>query len=301
MQEPLDLNRNLYTHFTRGLVFLPREAQALLVLLKLIFEDFLLWCTRPVEVFFRYKFGTRGHSLFQTVQMSLAALLLSLSISYDPLLATFAILSAGLAIYHLVEALRWEKYGSPPRFSWSHGEPLPGWRYVGRALKALGVNLKRAPLEGFICRFGEPLLCLLLALAFYPFSKALGGYLGCCTVALFLKGQIVRQRIVNLQRDQMDAIVLSQFLIGVQRDAAGQDDQRGYVVRLPDPVLRQSGDSAKPPPLPAPEQEPPAASTKDEEYIHLQCGKCRRQFQVHPKFRGRQGKCKKCRQPLSVV
>ena len=301
MQEPLDLNRNLYTHFTRGLVFLPREAQALLVLLKLIFEDFLLWCSRPVEVFFRYKFGTRGHSTFQTVQISLAGLLLSSSMSYDPLLATFAILSAGLAIYHLVEALRWEKYGSPPRFSYSHGEPLPWWSFAARILKGLGIGLGRMPLEAFICRFGEPFVCLLLALTLYPFSKALGIYLGCCTAALFLKGQIVRQRIINLERDQMDAVVLSQFLIGVQRDAAGQGDQQRYVVRLAPVVLRHVETEEASAPSPSPEQAPAAASAKDKEYIHLKCGNCKRRFQVPRDYRGRKGKCKNCGHAVPVV
>ena len=64
---------------------------------------------------------------------------------------TFGLASAGLSIYHLVEAHRWEKYGSPPRYSWSHGEPMPWWNFVARALKALGVDVRRVPLAAFIC------------------------------------------------------------------------------------------------------------------------------------------------------
>ncbi len=83
--------------------------------------------------------------------------------------------SAALSIYHLVEAHRWEKYGSPPRYSWSHGDPQPWWNLVARALKSLGVDVRRKPLAAFIWRFAEPLVCLIPAIALYPFSKALRG------------------------------------------------------------------------------------------------------------------------------
>ena len=45
---------------SRGrMVFLPQSVRGFLVLLKIMVEEFLHWATRPVEVFFRYKFGTQ--------------------------------------------------------------------------------------------------------------------------------------------------------------------------------------------------------------------------------------------------
>ena len=95
MPEPLELNSNFNSQFSRAQVFLPQSVRGFLVLLKIMVEEFLHWCTRPVEVFFRYKFGSRGHSAFQTVQISLIALYLLSLVSVDPLLVTFGLVSGG--------------------------------------------------------------------------------------------------------------------------------------------------------------------------------------------------------------
>ena len=168
----IELNSNLYTQFARARAFLPQQVLGFLLVLKLLFEEFLCWCTRPVEVFFRRRFGVRGHSLFQTMQLSLLGLcLFSLLVTRDPLLALFALASAGLSIYHLVETVRWEKYGTPPRYTWSHGEPIPLWAYAAGGLRAVGVDPARVLTVEFVCRFGEPLVCLLLALVLSPSRK----------------------------------------------------------------------------------------------------------------------------------
>ena len=300
MQDSIELEQDLYTHFARIHAFLPESVKGFLVLLKLLFEDLLAWCTRPVEVVLRRRFGTRGHSVFRTVQISVAGCcLLVVGVWHDPLLGLFGLLSAGLAIYHLVEAQRSERRKLSSRYSWSHGEPSPLWGYAARGLKALGVNPGRVLSVAMICRFGEPLVCLLFALACWPLSKVLGIYLCCCTVGLLVKGFLVQQRIVNMQRDQMDARILSQWLIGLQQGAAGQGEQRRYVVQLSEPVFEEAGDSHTP--TVPPKEQPAGTSVTTGEYLKIHCGNCQQPIRIHRKHRGRQGRCKKCGAGVTVA
>jgi hypothetical protein len=299
MQGSIELQQNLHTHFARGYAFLPQPVKAFLMVLKVVFEDVLIWCTRPVEVFLRRRFGTRGHSMFQTFQIGLlGSYLFVVGFSLDPALALFGLFSAVLSIYHLVEAHRWERNGSPPRYSWSHGEPSPLWGYAAWGLNALGINPDRVLSVPMICRFGEPLVCLLFALALWPFSKVLGPYLFCCTAGLLVKGFIVQQRIVNMHRDAVDARILSQWLIGQQQKTTCQSHQR-FVVQLAVPVFQETGDNY---PVAVPVTEPQASTNVTSgEYLQLQCGNCQQPYRIHRKHMGRQGRCKKCGHGVSVA
>ena len=158
-------------------------------------------------------------------------------------------------------------------------------------------------MTAMICRFGEPLMCLALGMALNPASKALSIYLFCCAAATFIKGLIVRNRIISLQRDQADARVLSQYLIDMQRASAGQQQERTFVVRLAAPVLGQPAakkERLPKPAKPAAEKPPAAASAAKAEYIRLECDNCGRRFKVHGRHRGRKGKCKSCGVPVAV-
>jgi hypothetical protein len=293
MLPPFEVHNNLYTTFARAQPFLPPGILGFLVFLKFVFEEALVWCTRPAEVFLRHRFGVRGHSVFQTLQIVQMGLLVGwFCLRFDPILAAFCLAAAVLAVYHRIEAFRWERYFSPPRYSWSNGEPIPIiWGPLARALQAIGLDPSRFLSSAVISFVWEPLICVLVGGIVWSFSMPLGLYLFCCAGALLAKTVIIHQRMVNIKRDQVDARILSSWLIDQQKKAAGLGGQACFVVRLA--VSTQPAKDDKP--------EPPAASKQSTEttivadgHLNLRCGQCANSFRIHRKYLGKSGTCKKC-------
>jgi hypothetical protein len=312
--QPLNFQQNLHTQFARYSIFLPQQVLGMLAIVKVFFEEFLIWYSRPIEVFFRHRFGVRGHGLFMTMQMTVTGVVgCWLLGNADPLFAFFSLAAAGMAIYHHVEAHRWEQHGMPPRYSWSHGDPIALWGHLRRLLQVCNLNPKRWLTVPLICRFGEPSVCLLLGVAVIEssLSPTLGAFLCCCSFAMLAKAHIIHLRMVNMQRDAIDARILSQSLIGMQRKAGGQQaEQQCFMVRLVEvaPPAEQEDDpdeQSSPDWDPVePEVEPEApAEPEDEEYVRLKCGnaKCRQKFKLHRQYIGRVGRCKKCGTAVAVT
>jgi hypothetical protein len=234
---PVELNNTLHTQFARAQAFLPQQILGFLMVLKFLLEEFLIWFTRPVEVILRKKFGVRGHGLFQTIQICVIGTFVGgIFATRDLAVSIFCFTSAVLAVIHHCEAVRWEKRGSPPRYSWSNGEPVQLWAWIARAMQALRINQDRFLTVPLICRFYEPLLVFAVGLAVWPVSKVLSCYLIGCSVALFVKGLIIHNRLLNLKRDQIDARIMSSWLASVHKTAGSQGEEQYFLVRLAEPA-----------------------------------------------------------------
>src|SRR6202035_1693704 len=72
--------------------------------------------------------------------------------------------------------------------------------------------------------------------------------------ALFIKALIMQQRLMNIKRDQWDARIFSQWMIGVQKPIAGAAERQVHVVRL---AVEMGPEEDKPT---APDQEVPVAA-----------------------------------------
>ena len=305
MLEPVELQNNMHTHLAKVRAFLPQNVLGILVLLKLIFDDLLCFATRPVEVFCRTGFGARGHSSFQVVQMTFTAGAVCMVLgTTDGFIALFSVASAAFGIYHLVESRLQEKYGAAPRFSWSHGEPV-AWIWTGpaTALRAIGLKPDSVLAVSMICRFGEPILCLSIGLAFwYAASKMLGGYLCFAAAGMFIKGVIIHNRMLNLQRDSIDSKIFGTWMSGIQKKFAGQCDEKFHVVQviLPGASEPDGAGSAEPPP--SPEQKAPHdTAIVADDLLKFNCRKCKTEFHLHPKHAGKKGRCRKCGELNLVV
>src|ERR1700677_436696 len=225
MLGPVELNHTLHTQFARAQAFLPQQILGFLALMKFLLEEYLNWFTRPVEVFLRRKFGVRGHGLFLTLQICITGTIVGgMLVTRDPLVTLFCLAMAVMAVIHHIEAVRWENRGAPPRYSWSSGEPIPSWSWIARGMKAIRMNPDRFLTVPLICRFYEPLLVLAVGFALRPFTLT-GYFLIGCSVALFIKGVLVHNRLLNMKRDQIDARIMSQWLAGVHQTASAKGQE----------------------------------------------------------------------------
>jgi len=291
---PVQLNNSLHTQFARAQAFLPQKLLGFLMILKFLFEEYLCWFCRPVEVHLRWKFGTRGHGLFQTCQICVTGSLVGFALtSIDPLMTLFCLASAAMSAYHRFEAVRWEMRGLV-RYSWSSGDPLPIWGWAVRAVQRFGINPSRFVTVSLICRFYEPALILAIGLSIRPVSMVLSAYLIACSVALFIKGLIVHNRLLDMKRDQIDARLMSQWIASIhQATASGQAAEQYFVVKLAEPPLSKPDDVGKV--ANSPEQQPVAdTAVVPDNLVSFSCRKCNAQYHVHQKHRGRKGTCKKC-------
>jgi len=325
MLGPLDMNQSAYSSFCRARVFLPKEIMGCLALLKVLLEEFLIWATRPVEVFLRVRFGVRGHGLFFTAQIIVTGLWIACAtFSVDLVLAIFWFAAAGLAGYHWWEARRHEKIGKEPRYTWSGGDPgLFPWAYVGRAFKIARIDPRPFLTTERITRFGEPALCLLFAYLVRPASPALSYYLFCAFFGLALKAAIIAQRLQTMVWDARDARILGKFLMSRQNHnpATGAGQQANFIVQLapipsPEPVPSDDPgwtlveEDVPPPPTeeqPPEEEQPPVeesspgqAEDSQDEYLHLACDSCGKRIRALRRLAGRTGKCR-CGHPISVT
>jgi hypothetical protein len=299
MSPMIELNNNLHTNFARAQAFMPKQVLGFVAIAKFLFEEALVWGTRPCEVFLRWKFGTRGHSLFQTWQICVAGAWIGwLAAHYDLVVTGFCLAAAVLSLFHRIEAVRWEMKGRP-RFSWSNGEPTYLlWGWIAHGLHAVGINPDRVLSAGLISRFYEPLIVLAVGLTIRPISVALGYYLIGCSVAMFVKGLIVHNRLLTLQRDQRDARIMGQWLIGVQRAVAGQGDEEFFVVRLA-PAPGGGGTEGEPDKSPEPQSSPDTAITAGNLLV-FNCQKCKTEFKLNRQHIGKRGRCRKCHAVMVV-
>ena len=233
MLGPVDVNNSLHTQFARAQPFLPKSFLSLLAFLKYLFEEFLCWFTRPCEVFLHRKFGVRGHGLFQCLQICFTGPFVGWAVAhYDLPMTLFCLASAALAVFHRVEAVRSEKRGLE-RHTWSNGEPAwPIWVWAGRALQRFGIDPNRFVTVSLICRFYEPVLVLVIGISIQSISPVLAPYLIGCSVALFIRGLIVHNRLLNMKRDSLDGRIIAKWIASINRTAGGQGEEQIFVVRL---------------------------------------------------------------------
>ena len=67
-----------------------RAGPGFVAILKFLFEEALVWGTRPAEIFLRKNFGVRGHSLFQTLQTCVAGTWIGWLVAYYDLVLRHA-------------------------------------------------------------------------------------------------------------------------------------------------------------------------------------------------------------------
>jgi hypothetical protein len=129
----------------------------------------------------------------------------------------------------------------------------------------------------------------------------LGYYLVGCSVALFVKGVIVHQRLISLKRDQCDARIMSQWLVAVQQSAARQGDEEFFIVQLAMPgAPKGGGEKREQMAASTDKQQPSDTEACDGDMLKFNCRKCKKEFHLHRKFSGKKGRCKKCGE-LNVV
>jgi hypothetical protein len=292
----IELNNNLHTQFARAQAFIPKQILGFLMLLKFLFEEYLWWYSRPVEVFLHRKFGVRGHGLFITIQLCAVAIVVCWAgINHDPPAGLFCIASAVLAVYHRIEAVRSEMRGVV-RHSYSNGEPLPIWAWLARIVQAFGIDPSRFITASLICRFYEPALVLALGLVMRSVSQALGTYLLACSVALFIKNLIVHNRLLNMKRDQIDARIMSSWLASIHRTmTSGPSQEQYFVVQLAEVPVRKRDDDDGGEVATLPEKQPASETAiVNGSLLRFSCRKCKTEFRVPRKYGGKKGRCKKC-------
>jgi hypothetical protein len=134
---------------------------------------------------------------------------------------------------------------------------------------------------------------LLIGIAVQFISKPLGYYLMCCSVALFVKGVIVHQRMLTLRRDQLDARIMSQWMVSFQRTLGNKGSDEVFVVQLAVPRSPTSDDDTDGIPKVVPENKaPPETGIVVDDRVEVICRKCKKEFRVHRKHQGKRGKCK---------
>ncbi len=285
----IQVNNDLHSQFSRAQAFMPPQLLGILAILKFLFEESLCWFTRPVEVFLHRRFGVRGHSLFQTIQVCVVGA--SIASTYgrlDLFFGIFSLAAAVLAVIHRIEAVRHEKYGKAPRHSYSNGEPIPIWAWVFRALGLGGGKANHVIDISTVCRYYEPALVLVLGIVLSFISPPLGYYLACCAVAIFVRNLLVHMRLLNMKRDFSDAKLMAGWLASVNKEGAATDEAEYFVVQLAE--VGNGGAGAPPEPQASVE-----TGIVADEVLGFTCCNCNAPFHVQRRHCGRKGRCKSCK------
>lgn len=283
---------DLHTDPFRSLAMLPEGAKAFLRLAQITFEELLHWCTTPIEVLLRHRFGRRWASVVLLLQLSLVGYLLSTlgRLIGDTVLVLAAILPALAAAYHWWEAWRWERRGTHWRHTYSRGQPLPWlWGGITAVLKWLGLRPHRWLTTAFINRLGQPLLCFVLGLLLLPLSGLLGLYLLAAAVALVVKAQVVHWMIKQLEWDTKDAQSMGQWMAGITSTGAGGDTPPQFHVQVVTPLPARLA------------VEPVSARTvaSSNPSLHtlravMSCPQCGTRLRMPQTTRARKGTCPSC-------
>jgi hypothetical protein len=117
-----------------------------------------------------------------------------------------------------------------------------------------------------------------------------------CSVALFIKGLIVHNRLLNMKRDTIDSRLFSQWIASIHKTAGGQQgEERYFVVQLAEPPARKPDDNNGGESATLPEQQPASdTAVIADDRVSFNCRKCKTEFHVPLKYSGKRGKCKKC-------
>jgi hypothetical protein len=249
-----DVSTDLQTEPGRGLALLPEQFKAFLTFAQILLEEALHWFTTPVEVLARRKFGCRWASpllVGQLFVMACCGALLGWSL-VDPVFGVLTLAPFAVSIYRLREARKWEREGHPWRHSYYRGEPHPRlWTAIGVGLIRLGLRPERWLTTNRIDRFAQPALCLVAGLVVLPVSRLLGGYLIVASVALFVKGHLIHNRVVNLIRDQKDALVTGQWMSETTAATSSTPAEVVFGVRVVLPAPKATAPDPMPVPLPS--------------------------------------------------
>jgi hypothetical protein len=144
-----------------------------------------------------------------------------------------------------------------------------------------------------ITRFGEPALCLLLGIGMRSVAPVLGLYLLIAALALLIKGQIVHQRFVNLERDRRDAKLAAEWMADGP-GAASEPPEQSFVasVLVPPRSVEQPDGFIMDRVVPS--RQP------DRELLVCACPNCARRIRVREKHLGRQCSCPACKKAFIV-
>ncbi|HYH65615.1 MAG TPA: hypothetical protein VD866_13040 [Urbifossiella sp.] len=288
------------SQFLQGFAMLPGGAKTLILLFYRALEYVLAMYSLPLEVYLRFRWGTRALTLFQVcflVSLPVSSLLLTGS----SLLTLFLLGSAVLGVCHFVEARQWERRpGAPHRMSHLWGEPVV-WVWVARQLARRGWVPGRLFSEMSVLRFFEPATGLVgVGLVFLPPTRPLGVLLLVSGTALFAKRHVLYSRILDARRDRRDAVVLGQML----SDEGNADRDGGtlgetFEVRLVVPLVRRA--EPPPPPVPVPLAvarivAPPDAAGRP----RVECPACRSTVRCRSDSLARPMRCPKCKTAFVV-
>jgi hypothetical protein len=251
----MDFHPTFYSQFALGYQFLPDGAKAVILLCKLVLNQFLSFFSLPLEVCLRWRWGARTLALYQVWFLMCVAFFGGFM---GPTLAAFFLAAAGFSLWHYIEARLWEaRPDAPWRMTYSWGEPKVCMWLFGKLSPRVRIPDWLAS-EGAIFRFAEPAIGLIgLPLLVLPFTQALGLALLFGGTALLVKRHLIYLRMVGATRDRRDAVVIGQLLSETaDSEREIREAAPAFEVRLA-PLL--SIPSPDPPALPAPA---PAIATR---------------------------------------
>lgn len=263
--EVMNFTPTFSNQFAVAFRLLPEGAKSIIALGKMALEYFLSTYALPLEIYLRWRWGTRGLTLFQVWFLVSSALTL-LSLCSSPslgmlagglgLLVLYFVGAAGLAVWHFYEARRDEARHKGPRrrYSYAFGEPLTILafaRFLGRA----GYWPRWLWNDSIISRLLEPAIGLVSGVILISFSvtRPLGILLLASGAGLLLKRHLLHLRAVKVRRDRWDAITISEnWSADAEEERRGFNTQPAFEVRLAPALLGrpQSALDGEPEPIP---------------------------------------------------
>ncbi len=298
----MQFEHNYHTRFARMWLLLPDHIKGWFVIGQVVLEELLIYFTSPVEVLLRYRFGVRSLSLLLVLQLVNAVWLLQLYVGrISPAAVMFAAAAATAAIYHYWESRRDERNGERHRHTYSPGDPLPFWWPIRSLLARMGINREKWLSDWMITRFGEPGLCLLAGAILYTTVQGLATYFLIAAGALLLKGQIVYLRMVNMERDRLDAKLAAEWVSAEDFLNSPNQDRVFMVTVIRSPVIHKTEEFSEP--LPKPEQgwhDPPIPAIPEPVSVTIECPSCHGRLKVKEKHRGRRCSCPACKTSFMI-
>lgn len=239
----MDFHPTLYSQFGLGFQFLPDGAKTIILLGKLVLDQFLSLYTLPLEVCLRWRWGARALSMYQVWFLMSAFIIGGI---LGPALGIFLQAAAVFGLWHYIEARLWEaRPGVRWRMTYSWGEPIVCEWLLRRLSRRVSIPGWLAS-DAAIFRFVEPAIGLIgLPLLVFPFTQFLGLALLVSGMALLLKRHLIYLRMVEATRDRRDAVVIGQIL-SETADSEREIRETGptFEVRLARPLSLPSSELA---------------------------------------------------------
>ena len=233
----LNLHPTFASQCALAFQLMPDSAKNVLMFIGLLVQEFLSLWSLPLEVLLRWRWGTRGLTLYQ-VCFLFSATWMSFLFGGKGIASLYLAAAALVGAWHFYEARRHESSDGPWRVSRSWGEPVV-WAAVARRLVRWGVLPQRwFTTDAIVFRFLEPGTGLLgIALLYLPPTRLLGYLLLVSGTALFFKRYVLFSQMVNATRDRRDAVEIGRMM----SEAADAEDRAGepealFEVRLAAPV-----------------------------------------------------------------